>query len=309
MKNLNTIGKSEYLPCLGAMRFVRFTFILMLFLLITASSKSQYLSRTLSNITEVKMDVSSPTAHYKPIFGVGDSNSSIIKAATRFGNLTIDPKGSSSIVKYADEEQVLFIIDGTGILSYGKEKVPVSKNDFIYIPAGTKFGFSNPRDIPVSVIVMGFKIFPSIVVKPTSKLMIANTSEVQFQVVGKHDPTTTFQLLIGTTESERDKLAAAYQVTSLFIMDFAENGTNNVHRHKTEEEIYLILRGHGEIVADSAADGTGLRHPAKKGDAYFFAPNTLVGFYSGNKGCEEHAQILAVRFKYPVQPKDSSDKK
>jgi mannose-6-phosphate isomerase-like protein (cupin superfamily) len=309
MKKLKTIRQYEYFSCHGAKSFVRFTFILMIFLLITTSAKSQYLSRTLSNITEVKMDVSSPTAHYKPIFGSGDNNSSIIKAVSRYGNLTIDPMGSSGIVKYADEEVIIFVLDGTGTLMYGKEKVPVSKNDFIYIPVGTRFGFSNPRERPLSVIVMGFKIFPGTVIKPTTKLMIANADEVPFQILGSHGPTTQFQLLMGTTNSTRDRLSAAYQATSLFVMDFNVSGTNIPHKHKDEEEIYFILRGQGDIVAGEKSDSTEFRHPSKTGDAYFFSPNTLIGFYSGNKDGEEHARILAIRFKYPAPTKGSSEKK
>ena len=127
--------------------------------------------------------------------------------------------------------------------------------------------------------------------------MIANADEVPFQVLGQHGPTTLFQLLMGNTESKRDRLASAYQVNSLFIMDFAVNGTNIPHRHDNEEEIYFILRGKGEIVAGVTADGKEDRHPSKEGDAYFFSQKTLIGFYSGNKDGEEHAKILAVRFK------------
>ena len=130
-------------------------------------------------------------------------------------------------------------------------------------------------------------------------MMIANADEVPFQVLGSHGPTTTFQLLMGTTESTRDKLAAACQVTSLFVMDFAAGGTNIPHRHDDEEEIYFILRGKGDIVAGETEDAKEFRHPSLAGDAYFFSPKTLIGFYSGNGDCEEHARILAVRFKYP----------
>ena len=280
-------------------RIVRLSIISLLFLIVATGAKAQYLRRTLSTLPEIRIDLATQTAHYKPMFGAGDDNSNIIKAINRYGYLTIDPGGSSNIVKYADEEQVLFVLDGTGILNYGEEKVPVSKNDFIYIPIGTKRGFSNPREQSLSVIVMGFKIMPGTVIKPTTKLMIANADVVPFQILSSHGPTTQFQLLLGTTESTRDKLAAACQVTSLFIMDFAANGTNIPHRHDEEEEIYFILRGKGDIVAGETPDGKELHHPSKEGDAYFFSPKTLIGFYSENKEGEEHARILAVRFKYP----------
>jgi mannose-6-phosphate isomerase-like protein (cupin superfamily) len=280
-------------------RFIRSGIFSLLFLVITATANSQYLKRSLFDASEVNADFTTLTAHYKPMFGVGDDSSGIIKGINHYGYLTIDSKGNSKIVRYVDEEQVLFVLEGTGILHYGKENMPVSKNDFMYIPGGTEFGFSNPREKPLSVIVMGFRIMQGTVIKPTNGLMIANADEVRFQVLGSHGPTTQFQLLMGTTESVRDKLASAYQVNSLFIMDFAASGTNIPHRHDKEEEIYFILRGHGEIVAGETPDKKESRFPSKEGDAFFFSPKTLIGFYSGNKEGEEHARILAVRFKYP----------
>ena len=287
--------------CLSKIGLIRTGLIAFLLVIMSATARSQYLKRSVSSIHEKAMELTTTTAHFKPMFGAGDDSSSIIRGVSRFGNLLIDSLGASKIVSYQDEEQVLYLLAGTGILCYGEEKIPVSRNDFIYIPAGTKFGFINPRGKILSVMVMGFKIFPGTVIKPTPRLMIANTDEVPFQVLASHGPTTQFELLMGTTESKRDRLAAAYQVTSLFIMDFAASGTNIPHKHNTEEEIYFILRGHGDIVAGESADGTKLRHPSKEGDAYFFSPNTFIGFYSANKEGEEHARILAVRFKYPAQ--------
>jgi oxalate decarboxylase/phosphoglucose isomerase-like protein (cupin superfamily) len=138
--------------------------------------------------------------------------------------------------------------------------------------------------------------------------MIANADNVALQVLDSHGPTTKYQLLMGTTESIRDRLASAYQVTSLFIMDFSAGGTNKPHKHEDEEEIYLVLRGQGDMVAGETTDGNKRLIPAKAGDVYFYSPNTFVGFYSGNKEGEEHARILAVRYKYPVQAKGTQVK-
>jgi mannose-6-phosphate isomerase-like protein (cupin superfamily) len=277
--------------------------------ILSGNSQVPFLKRSVDLAKEVKTDFSTATAHYKALFGAGDDNSGIIKAVNHYGNLTIDPDGSSNVIKFDNEEIVLYVLDGTGNLKYGNDVVPVSRNDFMYIPVGEKIQISNPRDKILSVMVMGFKIFPGCSIKPTDRLMIANSDDVPFQVLGQHGPTTLFQLLMGTTESKRDKLASAYQVNSLFIMDFDTNGTNIPHKHESEEEIYFILKGLGEIVAGETADGKELRHPAKAGDAFFFSPNTLIGFYSGNKKGEEHAKILAVRFKYPAQRIPSSDNK
>lgn len=265
-------------------------------------AQKQYLARSLSFITEVTASNSTPSAHYSPIFGVGDDSSAIITGVRRYGCLIIDPLGRSNGERFSDEEQVFYILDGTGIFNYGKESLPVGRNDFIYLPAGIKSNFENPRERPLSVIAMSFKIQPGNKIKPADRMMIANADEVPFQVLGSHGTTTQFQLLMGTTESTRDKLAAACQISSLFVMDFAPGGTNIPHRHEDEEEIYFVLRGQGDMVAGETSDKKELRHPAKKGDAYFFSPDTLIGFYSGNAEGEEHSRILAVRFTYPLKP-------
>ena len=277
----------------------RLILTMILYLTGAVVAEAQYLYRSFSSVREVHNEFTSTDAYYKPFFGAGDDSSSIIRGASRYGYLVVEPGGRSNTVKFDSEEQVLFVLEGIGMLSYGNENIPVSKNDFMYIPEGTRFGFSNPREQSLTVIVMGFKLIPGSCNRINTELRIANTDEVKLQTLPGHGPTTQFQLLMGTTESTRDRLAAACQVTSLFIMDFASGGTNNPHRHHDEEEIYLILKGRGDIVAGETKEGKELRHPSEEGDVYFFSPEILIGFYSGNSPEEEHAQILAVRFKYP----------
>jgi mannose-6-phosphate isomerase-like protein (cupin superfamily) len=167
----------------------------------------------------------------------------------------------------------------------------VRKNDFMYFPPGVKHGIAGA----CRLIVMGFKIPPGDDITSPPRPPIANIDEVQKQVVGNHPPSTLYQLLMGDRKSTRDKIAAGLVLTSLFIMEFASGGTNTPHHHAREEEIYLVLNGHGEMVA-----GEG-RYAAKAGDAYFFPPNCTVGFYSGNRPGEEKAHILAVRSLFPFR--------
>jgi mannose-6-phosphate isomerase-like protein (cupin superfamily) len=192
-----------------------------------------------------------------------------------------------------------FIAEGRGTLLYGDEKVPVKKNDFLYLPAGVRHGVANPSAAPVKVIVMGYKISAGTKVEPTSGLMVASADDVALQVLGSHGPTTQFKLLMGLTSSTRDKLSSAYVMDSLFLMDFAPGGTNIPHNHRSEEEIYLLLRGSGDMVAGLDADRKEVRHAVAAGAAYFFKPGTQVGYYSNAKEGQEHDLILAVRSQLP----------
>lgn len=157
----------------------------------------------------------------------------------------------------------------------------------------------NSSAAPLRLLVMGFRIPSWAKVQPTPKLMLANAAGVKPVTLASHGPTVLFELLMGTTESTRDKLSAANQMASLFIMDFSPGGTNIPHHHETEEEIYYVLRGSGDMVAGGGADGNEGRYPAREGDAYFIRLNTTVGFYSRAKEGQPHDLVLAVRSAFP----------
>ena len=241
-----------------------------------AAADPAFLRRSVSEAREQPVDFSADKARYKPFFGVGDGHSQFLKGVVRFGELTVEPGGSSKIVSYTNEEQIYFILEGTATLLYGPEKAQVKSNDFMYLPVGTEHGLTNPADAPCRLLVMGFKMPSGARVAPTPRLMLANAGDVPLQVLGQHGPTTQFRLLMGPTRSTRDKLAATVQVSSLFMMDFAAGGTNIPHTHNTEEEIYFVLRGHGDMVAGTGTDGKEMRYPCQQGDAFYFAPGTLI---------------------------------
>ena len=142
----------------------------------------------------------------------------------------------------------------------------------MYFAPGTEHGAVNDGDVPLRIVVMGYVVDKDEHYGQPVKLPIANEAEAKRQVVGNHPPSTLYQLLLGDTTSQRDLLATAHRVTSLFIMEFTRGGTNFPHHHLRDEEIYLVLDGKGEIVAGGGADGVEGRRPAKPGDAYYYRP-------------------------------------
>ena len=282
----------------------RVVLILMLAVMFAAGLSAAdpfFLRRSISDIQPKPDDLTlnAKAASYKPIFGVGDADAAKLVGVARYGELTVGPGGSSAVVSYPAEEQLYYVLEGSGTLLYEDQKVPVKQDDFMYLPINVKHGVANSTGTPVRVIVMGYKIPAGKQVAPTPKLMLSTSTDVQLQVLGSHGPTTQFKLLMGTTESTRDRLSAASEMTSLFIMDFAAGGTNIPHNHAREEEIYLLLRGSGDMVAGKSADGQDVRHPVKQGDAFFFGPATQVGYFSNAKEGQPHDLILAVRSNLP----------
>ncbi len=256
-----------------------------------------FLYRYVPDLPAKPSDITSDTCRYKPIFGEGDSVRSIVRGVARYGEAEVDPNGSCKPVSYAAEEQIYVVMEGSGTLLYGEEKHPIKKDDFMYLPAGISHAVT-AQGSKCRFMVMGYRLPPTADKTPPATFQIANLSEVKQEVVGGHPPSTLFQLMLGDTKSTRDKIAAGRVVTSLFVMNFAKGGTNFPHHHDSEEEIYLLLDGKGEMVVGGGMDGVEGRHPAKPGDAYFVRLNCTIGFYNQDT-TDTKARILAVRSTYP----------
>jgi len=255
-----------------------------------------FLHRYLPDVSEQRSDLTTATCHYKPVFGAGDAQAPVPRGVARFGEIDIDAGGTCEAVAYPAEEQAYVIIEGGGSLDYAGQKITVRKHDFFYLPPGVRHAMASASG--ARIIVMGFKIPKGTHGTPPSKPLVANFDDVKWQTVSGHPDSVLYQLLIGDTESKRDKIAAGHVVTSLFIMEFEPGGTNFPHHHDSAEEVYLVLDGSGDMVAGGGIDGVEGRHPARAGDAYFFRLNCTVGFYA-SKDPAPKARILAVRSRYP----------
>jgi mannose-6-phosphate isomerase-like protein (cupin superfamily) len=255
-----------------------------------------FLYRDTSAVGEKKLDISTKTCHYRALFGQGDSNTSVVVGVARYGEAVIDPNGVCGLVQYPDEDQVYVVLEGTGSVKYGDAIVSLKKEDYLYIPSTIAHALSNKSDKPLTVIIMGFRTKGFEKAQPPPQPLKANIEDVPTTTVSGHPDSTRYRLLMGDVDSKRDRIAAGRVLTSLFLMEIAPGGTNFPHHHEREEEIYLVLSGHGVMVAGSGMDGIAGRHPVKAGDTYFFRLNCTVGYYSA---AEVTSRILAVRSWYP----------
>lgn len=263
-----------------------------------------FLHRRLDAVEARPSDTDTASCRYKPLFGAGDEQSEqsrIVRGVARFGELVVDPGGESARVSYAGEEQAHFVLSGEGVLRYADEEHPLVADDFFYLPPGVEYAVSNPKGAPLRILVMGYHIPEGTEPAIPDKLLIANASMAKQQVVGDHPESTLYELLMGGVNSKRDIIAAGHVLTSLFLMDIKPGGTNDPHHHPSEEEIYLILEGKGEMVAGGGADGLEGRRAAAAGDAYFIRLNATVGFYADSDPASGNARVLAVRSRYPFR--------
>jgi mannose-6-phosphate isomerase-like protein (cupin superfamily) len=255
-----------------------------------------FLHRDAAAVKAKQSDLTTANCHYKPLLGKGDPDASALVGIARYGEAVIDPNGACAPVQYPEEDQVYVVLDGKAAVQYGSESVSLNKEDYLYLPATLSHTLKNNSSAPLTVVVMGFNTrgFEKTALPPHP--LKANIEDVPTGLVSGHPSSTLYRLLMGDVESKRDRLAAGHVLTSLFLMEIAPGGTNFPHHHEREEEIYLVLSGHGEMVAGGGMDGIEGKHPAKAGDAYFFRLNCTVGYYSAPN---VKSRILAVRSWYP----------
>jgi mannose-6-phosphate isomerase-like protein (cupin superfamily) len=255
-----------------------------------------FLYRETSTAAEKPSDVTTETCHYKPLFGQGDSDTSVVAGVARYGEAVIDPNGVCTTVQYPEEDQVYVVLDGSGSAKYGEEDVPLRTEDYLYIPSTIPHTLRNRSAAPLIVVIMGFHTKGYEKTQPPPHPLKANIEDVPTGLVNGHPDSTRYRLLMGGADSKRDRIAAGRVLTSLFLMEIAPGGTNFPHHHEREEEVYLVLNGHGVMVAGGGMDGIAGRHPAKAGDAYFFRLNATVGYYSAP---DVSSRVLCVRSWYP----------
>jgi mannose-6-phosphate isomerase-like protein (cupin superfamily) len=251
-------------------------------------------------------------AAYKPIFGAGDKDARQLQSVARYGEITISPDGATAEVNYPEEEQVYFVLEGSGTLRYSDQKVPLRSNDVVFFPPSVKHGVANNSTGPLRVVVMGFRIPKGTPPSPIKELRMANAEDVPFQEMPGHGKTSLFRMLLGPHDTPGpgkipNRLQVAQVVEGMYIIEFAPTGTNIPHHHPMEEEIYYLIRGHGDMVAGGGIDGNEGRYHAVAGDVYFFRLNTTVGFYGGNKEGEPNSAVLAIRSRYPFRGRTAAD--
>jgi mannose-6-phosphate isomerase-like protein (cupin superfamily) len=216
------------------------------------------------------------------------------KSVARFGQLTVGPHGNCRMVEYPREEELYFVLGGSGMLHYGEQSHSLAQNDFMYVPPTVRHSVSNPSSQPLQLVVTTVRIPQDVPLSPPAALAVANLAELKEETVEGHPNSVLYKLLIGPRTAKRDRINATYTVADFFLMDFAPGGTNFPHHHETAEEIYLVLDGEGQMAAGGGMDGVEGLHDAKAGDAYFFRANCTVGFYN-QKASPTKAHILAVR--------------
>jgi len=68
------------------------------------------------------------------------------------GNVTLDPKGGQVPWHHQEQEEVYFIVEGTGEMCLGEERQTVTTGQMVYIPSGVFHQLTNIGETPLRMI-------------------------------------------------------------------------------------------------------------------------------------------------------------
>ena len=68
------------------------------------------------------------------------------------GNVTLDPRGGQVPWHNQEQEEVYFVVEGTGEMCLGEEKRTVTSGQMIYIPPGVFHQLTNVGETPLRMI-------------------------------------------------------------------------------------------------------------------------------------------------------------
>ena len=71
-----------------------------------------FLYRNASTVQEQKADITTTTCHYRPLFGKGDAETSVVVGVARYGQAVIDPNGACATIQHPAEDQVYVVLEG-----------------------------------------------------------------------------------------------------------------------------------------------------------------------------------------------------
>jgi uncharacterized RmlC-like cupin family protein len=201
-----------------------------------------WLHRYVPSLPDKAVDLTTPTCHYKPMFGVGDAEAQLPVTVARYGEVTVDAHGECRTVSYPREEQIYVVLGGSGILHYGNETAPVRKDDFMYFPPALAHTVGASSAQALRLVVMGFKVPDDIQIDSSPKFPgIANLENVKEQVLTWHGPSVRYKLLLGPRDGTRNAINAAYVVQTLFF----DGLCSGRHEFPTSPRVYG-----GDVPAD-----------------------------------------------------------
>ncbi len=179
-----------------------------------------WLRRYVPQVGEARVDFTSATCHYKPIFGEADTENRIMRSVARFGEVTLDAQGKCQAVLYDHQEEIYFILGGKAVLHYGDQTYAMRANDFTYLAPGVKHSIENASQQSLRVLVMGFKIPPSIAICAPPEPKIVNMDDMKEETVEGHPTSVLYKLLVGPRTGTRDAIDQAYVVISSVLDGF-----------------------------------------------------------------------------------------
>ena len=116
-------------------------------------------------------------------------------------------------------------------------------------------------------------------------MYIRNVNEIEKEVAAHHGETAHYQYIFGQQCANAIDLPATKRFTCFWRMTVKSGGTNKVHVHDDQEQIYFVVEGEGIMVVGDE------KEKVKQGDAIYLPVGIGHAFINDS---EKSCVLLAI---------------
>ncbi len=185
----------------------------------------------------------------------------VLKYVNRFSYATLDPRAATTPVTLKGEQELIFILSGSGILTAGKQKIELREDIFCMVPSGMTFTMTNTGNEPLTMYLVAEPVPAGF--RPNTEVFVRDERTTPFAVSDSHW-VNSFKHLI----EPQDGLADLQMVLTVYLYP---NTFAQPHSHTPKcEEVWMFMEGEGHVLLG--------KHVRKlePGMAYLIPPNDKV---------------------------------
>lgn len=169
-------------------------------------------------------------------------------------HVTMNPGDSSLLHKHRKTKEGYFILQGVGVLHFGKKGYDIQRGDFISIPVGTPHRLKNLGSKALEHLVVSVPPFDAAdvqVVRDRTESRGIERLNRNKEIVEASDGASVQEL---NSLEERQRTGVGLAVGTL-----PAGKASREHYHKETDEVYYVVSGRGSVVLD------GKKYGVKKG--------------------------------------------
>jgi mannose-6-phosphate isomerase-like protein (cupin superfamily) len=161
----------------------------------------------------------------------------VLRSASAYEYATLAPHASTSSIRLKDQQQIYFVVSGSGKAIAGKQSVELSTNIAVLMPADLEFTLTNTGDQPLAMYLIEEPISPGF--HPNNSMLVRDENALPFSSTD-----TQWSYMVKKIFVASDGLATLKEISTIYVDPLTIGRPQSTVSPETES-VWTALRGTG----------------------------------------------------------------